>query len=78
MIVKRAFALVAGTVAAILGSAAVLFVGKGVGDLLLPETPGFSVNRAVASTLIALGIASVLFFEAFRLFNSALGLRNRR
>jgi hypothetical protein len=78
MTVKRACALVAGTAVTFVGLAVLLFIAKGLGDLLFPEIPGLSVTHVVLGLSIAVLMAAVLFFEAYRLFKAAAGGKETR
>ena len=71
MRVKRTCALLAGTAVAVVGVAVLFFVAKGLGSLLFPEIPALTVRHVVPGLLIALLMAVVLFFEAYRLFKAA-------
>jgi hypothetical protein len=71
MAVNRTTSLITGTVATIAGLVVSFFVVKGMGDLLFPEVPGFSLEHAFLFVLAALLMAGFLFVEAYRLFKAA-------
>jgi hypothetical protein len=71
MMVNRITALFAGTVATIAGLIILFFVVKGIGDLLFPELPGFSLRTALLFILAAMLLAAFLFVEACRLVTAA-------
>ena len=71
MKVNRTTSLIAGAVATIAALVVSFFVLKGLGDLLFPEIPGFSVRNAVPFMLAALVLVVLLFVEAYRLFKAA-------
>ena len=71
MTVNRTTALFVATVATIAGLIVSVFVVKGLGDVLFPEVPGFSVRNAALFLLPAMLAAAFLFVEAYRLFKAA-------
>ncbi len=75
MALNRTTALLAGTVAATAGMLVLVFVVKGLGDLLFPEVQGSSLRNAVLFILAAVLAAAFLFVEAYRLFKAAKSKR---